>query len=187
MILFRYAWMVAIVIVVGHALCACLAASPKPFPETWGHLRTTSPGWLQHPSVVLDVAWVRARGTAQVHDGVCVLHMADTSERDLTPAEEQLQACVRAGGLRTDRPTPAGAVRLHWHRVPSRSAVADLREQLQAKLSAENFAGFYYHPVATGPCHVVTIATRTVVGHEIKHCFDGFFHFSDGRWRPRPE
>lgn len=182
MIVFRYAWIVALAAIAGHTLSACVATSPKEYPEKgWPTLRLARPAWLHKPTLELDVRWVRERGEAQVQNGVCVLHLADDVERSLNQAEEQVAACVKTGALLLPEKPPAGAVRLHWHQQPSVDAVT-LRWRQLFQVGSFPLAGFYYHPNASGACHVVTSTAHEALGHEIKHCFDGEFHASGNRW-----
>jgi hypothetical protein len=187
-ILFRYAWAVFLVIVVGHALTACLATSTKPFPEDgWGTLRGTLPVWLQRPSVSMDLVWIRgALGPSKVQDGTCVIRMPDAAEGDLDPAERLVRACMRIGGLRLHQKLPAGAIRLYWHQAPNIAGVGRMYGELFTERSGPP-EGFYFQPDPAGPCHVVTALDERALGHEIKHCFDGYFHYTSGRWKPRAQ
>lgn len=188
MILFRFAWVIFLVIMGGHALTSCLATSTKAFPEDgWPRMQLILPAWLHQPTLALDVIWVRGQLRAsEVRDGVCILHLADNSELDLRPADSMVRACASTGRLRTDRPTPPGGVRVYWHQVPDRAALVKRYQELHAGLAnAMPFNGFYYHPQPSGVCHVVTATAYAVLGHEIKHCFDGRFHGEGNRWRER--
>lgn len=179
MILFRYAWIVALVAIGGSWLGSC--ASSKAYPETWGNARLIRPAWLQQPAVALDVRWIReAVAAARVVDGVCEVQFPDTPAAvETNLGDRQVQACVAAGGLRTDRATPAGAVRLHWHRARGAAGIRAMWNELFTTASWP-LAGFYFHPDRQGPCHVITRDDRAVLGHELKHCFDGGFHGQEG-------
>ena len=187
MILFRFAWVIGILVVVGQFVTACFATAGKPFPEGgWPTLQFTRPAWLEQPSVVVDVIWHREPvRSAAVRDGACHIYMPDGGERDLYVAEDLVRACVATGTLRSSPTIPAGARRLYWHQVTGTAAVvARFRELFAA--ATWPLAGFYYHPRLDGPCHVVTSVQHVALGHEIKHCFDGHFHGDRSRWRPRP-
>jgi hypothetical protein len=176
-ILFRYAWIIALLIMLGSCL-----TSPKRHAEAWPVLQWPRAAWTQgEPTHELDIAWARRGGPPpRVVDGVCIVHMADQQESDLLDAERQVEACVATGGLRLDRPTPPGAVRLRWYRFPDVEATSRAYSELYTGLS-RRVAGFYYHGPGE-PCHVATARTRRALGHELKHCFDGQFHRSDGSW-----
>jgi hypothetical protein len=159
------------------------SAIAKPFPEAFPAL-AGRPAWLDTPDAVFDVRWIRAYSTvSEVRDGVCTVYMLDRVESDLYYAEEQVDACIKSGRLQLHQRVPAGATRIRWYRAAGPDAVNTMRYELYG-LRDFRMGGFYYHPDPNGPCHVITARGALALGHELKHCFDGFFHSSSSRWFP---
>lgn len=147
--------------------------------------RPRDPSWQDHPDHEMPVRWVRVEGFPQseVRDGVCVIYLPDRGDAGLRPAEGLIRACAATG--RTDKAiTGPDIVNLRWwatdpievqHRYDDiRPATGVLRPGARPSLSARWFGGFYWRDQRG--CGVVTATGRQVLGHEIKHCFDGDFH-----------
>jgi hypothetical protein len=142
-----------------------------------------SPAWLQTPTHILTVRWVRVWGVPQfeVRDGLCVVYVAD-AQQELTVVERLMEGCIARGAGVVRAP---GTVQLHWHRIPNTRQAIDERMGSLMGASYREAGGFYFHPDPKGPCHIVTRMQQDRAGHELKHCFDGHFHDAQGRWLNR--
>ena len=140
--------------------------------------------WMHSPDVAMPVRWVRVQGAPQfeVRDGVCVVYLADHPMAEhMEAAESLLQGCWRSGQTRPDAGGP-DTLLLHWWAVDNKLEVARRFADLYpGPALGQGMVGFFWRrdsksPQVTHLCGVVTVRDRAVVGHELKHCFDGHFH-----------
>ena len=174
------------------ALLLCSLAQAKPFSEaSWSRMDLTQP-WISEPHITVDVKWHRGDYSpySEVRDGMCHLYYRDDNEDSLRPADSQIEQCVKSGKpLTTADPAP-GVRRLEIYNVPVQGeADRRLRSIVGAEFKPDFWVLGFYMELPNGNCLIVSNLDRyAVLGHEIKHCFDGAFHGKVGqtRWLSRP-
>jgi hypothetical protein len=146
---------------------------------------------------VKKIAWTKGSDAKAFRDehGVCHMFSHDT-RASLHELGEQVKACFN-GSLQQkllDRPQ-VKSVTTAWNRVP-RAQMAGVYAQAtgQGKIKGKGggwksadrlFAvrGFFMYRADT--CHVVVPDQPdyiSTLGHEFKHCVDGYFHDHHGEW-----
>lgn len=150
----------------------------------------TPPAALPAPDVVIPIRWVR-QGPPQfeVRAGACVLYLADVEEQRAA-ADGLVRACAARGGLVPG----AGDVDVHWLEVDTVAQLLRLRDQVYPPerampslsirpamagrgIDAFRITGFFSREGGAGPCTVVSLRGKpATLGHELKHCLDGFWH-----------
>jgi hypothetical protein len=150
-------------------------------------LRSTLPGWFNDPELVLDVKWTRIWSTvSEVHDGYCHLFYTDSKESDMFPADQQIAQCALRTAEAVLSKDPA-TKHIRFHFVNSVDEVGTAWHELFTNAQGwdSSAAGFVYVDPVTHVCTVVANRKMYVLGHEIKHCFDGGWHGDEAYARRR--
>ena len=153
-------------------------------------------------SDVQQITWTKGSEVAAFRDqnGVCHTYSKDT-RAGLPKLGEQVKACF-SGSLPQKSVVATGAksVSVAWNKVP-RAEMAGVYSEVTGQgtikgkragwRSADRlFAvrGFFkYHD---NTCHVVVPDQPDYIGtlgHEFKHCIDGYFHDNAGEWHDADE
>lgn len=146
---------------------------------------------------VHKIAWTKgAEGKAfRDEHGICHTFSRDT-KASLQDLGEQVKACFN-GSLpeKLVKAPPVKSVKTAWNKVP-RAQMATIYAQATNQGTIKGKGGgwmrtdrlfairgfFMYH---ADTCHVVVPDQPDYVstlGHEFKHCVDGYFHDNQGEW-----
>lgn len=131
------------------------------------------------PPVVMDVRWLRTPGLPEVRDNACWVAVADVDEDSIAAMGAQLQWCVMQGKPLVSELPPAGSLRIRWHQV-TRAEMRDAIATHSTTADSRTRAAAGHYAIVGRECLVYTIAPAHA-GHEVKHCFDGDFHYAPGR------
>ena len=150
----------------------------------------TAPEWIKKEGKgPVMLAWHKgAELPGFVEKGICHVFSRDENENDLVFFGEQVVKCLD-GNLAEGRSTSVVPVKKIMAYFADRTTVIRRYVDINGlgdrrdRDSLEETGGFFFW--RDGICRINFNGYGRKVGHETKHCFDGFFHDNNWNWYPR--
>lgn len=153
-------------------------------------LSTNAEQWLNGKRML--ISWHKnVEGAATLDGNVCHVYAPNTPI-GLPELGRQVESCFygEAARGRVSQDASLAPVLVSWQQIREADAPRLYRliwhNNLATYSNPDSIKGFFRKDKSGSPCFIYADRNHEVLGHEAKHCFDGFYHAPYGYWYDIP-